>query len=62
MGMKVVGVVVFAIGIALLLLLRLHPDDSCEHNPSVVLKGTHADCEARYPTPRSTPENVVAQR
>jgi hypothetical protein len=47
MGRKIVGGLVFAIGVALLILLRMHPDDSCEHNPSVVLKGTHADCEAR---------------
>jgi hypothetical protein len=53
MKKKVMGVLLIAAGLALLILLRMHPDDSCEHNPSVVLKGTHADCEAREIRPRS---------
>lgn len=60
MKRKLLGALIFAIGITLLILLRMHPGDSCEHYPSVVLKGTYGDCEARNPKADIKPESAVA--
>jgi len=53
---KVLGGLIFAVGLALLIVIWLFGgNEPCEHNPSVVLKGTFADCEAMNPPPKEAP-------
>jgi hypothetical protein len=65
---KMVGMLIFGVGAAILIAALLFmggPDQACEQNPSVVLKGTFADCEARNPpapVPSAQTENVLARR
>ncbi len=50
MKRKVPGGLIFIAGVALLIVLRTFGgNEGCEHNPSAVLKGTFADCEANPP-------------
>lgn len=54
------GALLIVASAALLILMRvsLGPEEACEHNPSVALHGTFADCEARNPPPAAPSEQA----
>jgi hypothetical protein len=65
MKSKLAGAFVLVISAALLIIMRilLGPEESCEHDPSFILKGTAADCEALERTaPLPEAEGSVAAR
>lgn len=62
-GSRVVAALVFAIGVALLIALRIvgTPDEWCEANPSFLLQGTMQDCAARNPPADLPLESALAR-